>query len=144
VFACHGCSTRNSNLSLIFYSAFMNSSALFYGKYGLKNNRSFTVRPSLIIFLCTVTLLTGCASTVEQSWARDQHFASICRGYGLKPMTEPYFQCMSMVENQSNNQDQANSQMLLKEAQRLLAPVQSNVKTCTPAMGAPPGTLVCR
>jgi hypothetical protein len=122
----------------------MNSYALFYKKYGVKDSRSFTVKLRLIIFVCTVTLLTGCASTVEQSWARDQRFAAICRGYGLKPMTDPYFQCMSMVESQSNNQDQANSQMLLKEAQRLLAPVQSNVKTCTPAMGAPPGTLVCR
>jgi len=33
---------------------------------------------------------------------------------------------------------------LFQDAQRLLAPVQSPVQTCTPAFGAPPGTLVCR
>jgi hypothetical protein len=35
-------------------------------------------------------------------------------------------------------------QQLFQDAQRFLAPVQSPVQTCTPAYGAPPGTLVCR
>ena len=96
------------------------------------------------ILLGCVFVASGCASHVEQSWVRDQRFASVCLGYGLKPMTEQYFQCMSMVERQSNSQDQANTLLLLQESQRLLAPVQSPVKICTQAFGAPPGTMVCR
>ena len=49
-----------------------------------------------------------------------------------------------MVDQQTTAQDQARTQMLLQESQRLLAPVQSPVRTCTQAFGAPPGTMVCR
>ena len=213
-----------------------------------------------ILISSTLTLVAGCASTVEQAWERDQRLASTCRGAGLKPMTEPYFQCMAKLESQSpaqtssrgfnrggsssnphrviemalaeqdqclmgaqkgnkrqcvkqlysrinsgisdsdpekapaltaitkmytlytkydrneitSQQDLQNGlrqignelamdlqraryisaaqgemesnrqRQLFQEAQRLLAPVQSPVRTCSPAMGAPPGTLVCR
>ena len=216
----------------------------------------------LKFFLITIplTLVAGCASTVEQAWERDQRLASTCRGAGLKPMTEPYFQCMAKLESQSpaqtssrgsnrggsssnphriievalaekdhclmsaqkgnkrqcvnqlysrinagipdsdpdkapaltavtkmytvyskydrgeisSDQDLQNGlrqignelamdlqraryisavqsemestrqRQLFQEAQRILAPVQSPVQTCTRAFGAPPGTLVCR
>jgi hypothetical protein len=213
-----------------------------------------------ILISITLTFVAGCASSVDQAWERDQRLASICRGAGLKPMTEPYFQCMEKHESQmptqtpsrgsniggsssnpqrviemalaeqdrclmgaqkgnkrqcvnqlysrinsgipdsdpekapalnavtkmytlytkydrseiTSQQDMQNGlrqignelamdlqraryisavqgemesnrqRQLFQEAQRLLAPGQSPVRTCSPAMGSPPGTLVCR
>lgn len=213
-----------------------------------------------LLITIPLTLVGGCASTVDQAWERDQRLASVCLGAGLKPMTEAYFECMSRVESQTSaqsssrggnsgglssnphriievalkEQDQCmngaqkgnkrqcvnqlysrinagipdsdpekapaltavtkmytvyskydrgeitshqdlqnglrqignelamdlqraryisavqsemeskRQRQLFQEAQRLLAPVQSPVRTCSPAMGASPGTLVCR
>jgi hypothetical protein len=44
---------------------------------------------------------------------------------------------------QRASESQRQRQMFL-DAQRLLSPVQSPMQTCSPANGAPPGTLICR
>jgi hypothetical protein len=47
----------------------------------------------------------------------------------------------SQAQRASESQRQ---RQLFLDAQRLLAPVQSPMQTCSPANGAPPGTLICR
>ena len=96
------------------------------------------------LLLGFILIASGCASSAEKRQRYSNYLESTCSGYGFRPGTTQYSQCLMMVDQQTTAQDQARTQMLLQESQRLLAPVQSPVKTCTQAFGAPPGTMVCR
>lgn len=96
------------------------------------------------LLLGLILVATGCASSAEKRQRYTNYLQSTCVGYGFRPGTTQFSQCLMMVDQQTTAQDDARTQVLLQESQRLLAPVQSPVKTCTQALGAPPGTMVCR